>query len=696
MGPTLIRVLLVEDNPDDALLVREMLGFSNTVRVEVTVVDRLARALEVLEPGSFDVVLLDLSLPDSSGLVTFYRLHGRAPNVPIVVLTGLDDETVAIEALKSGAQDYLPKRDLTSSLLMRTIRYTIERKKAELALRESESRYRVVLETAPNPMVVYDEQGRVTYFNPAFTRVFGWTLEECQGEELALGLARDEAEGRAPVGRVQAPESFSGLEARRVTKGGQTVQVSISAAAHLDEEGSYRGSVVILEDITRRKEAEEALRHLAYHDSLTNLPNRKSFYERLEDIINQASRAVVPKLRALLFVDLDRFKQVNDTLGHDAGDLLLKEAARRIISCIRSSDHVFRLGGDEFTVLLNHLSYDVDAAIIAEKILAALAVPFQIADRELYVTASIGISVHPSDGQTVEHLVKNADTAMYAAKRQRNCYRFYTEKMNERAQERMRLETDLRRAIARDELVLFFQPILDRQEIVGAEALVRWWHPELGILPPSRFIPLAEETGVIIEMGRWVLEQACRKFQSWRDMGHGLGYVSVNLSARQFLQEDLVESIETALSKSRLDPGCLRLELTESCVIEDPETALEKMKKLHSQGIRFSVDDFGTGYSTLNYLRRFPVDTLKIDKSFVRNICTSKGDREIVKMIIGMARSLGLDLVVEGVETATQLEVLIHDGCRQMQGFLFSQPLPEEEFIGLLARRQAAAGGETL
>lgn len=562
------------------------------------------------------------------------------------------------------------------------------RKQAEEALRESEERHRTVLQAAPDPVVVYGMDGRVSYLNPAYTRVFGWTLEELLEQTIGDSLPEPERqENLQLIAKVLRGETLSGTEIRRTTKDGRMVDVSVSGGVFYKGGGCPEGCVITFQDITARKQTEDQLKYLAYHDMLTGLPNRKAFYERMEDMLIQSQRRKNSKLWALLFLDLDRFKDVNDTLGHDIGDLLLKEVANRIESCLRKSDFIFRLGGDEFTVILTNLSKDIDAAKVAQNVLDAVSQPLSLTNYELYPTISIGISLHPVDGQGVEVLVKNSDMAMYSAKETGNQYRFYTEEMNVRAMDRVKLEGRLRTALQQDQFSLYYQPLVDKdQKIAGMEALIRWIHPEMGLVPPDKFIPIAEETGIIVPIGEWVIRQACKQTREWHQRGYADLYVAVNLSPRQFGQANLVELVEHILEDTGLSHQYLKLEITESSVMENPEEAISKMKKLHDRGIKISIDDFGTGYSSLSYLKRFPVDTLKIDRSFVREVTRNNDDREIIKTIIAMARSLRLDVVAEGVETLEQQDFLSDQGCQYMQGYLFSRPLPGPEFEQLLQK----------
>ena len=565
------------------------------------------------------------------------------------------------------------------------IRDMTARRAAEEALRESESRHRTVLETAPDPMIVRDADSRVIYVNPAFSHVFGWSQSELAGYKMDVVPQDFWDEALAGGVPLAGSRAFSGMETRRSTKDGRIVDVSISGAVFYDGGGQPQGSVVTLQDITERKKAEEELKFVAYHDLLTELPNRKSFYMILEDTLNQSRRRSTQNTWALLFLDLDRFKHINDTLGHDAGDLLLQMVAERIQGVIRRTDHLFRLGGDEFTIILTNLTRDIDVAKVAEKIRSSLARSFRLKGHDVFTAVSIGIAVFPDDGEEVEVLVRNADLAMYAAKEEGVGYRFYTEEMNIKAIERLKLESSLRSALGRDEFVVYYQPLVNQEgRILGMEALVRWQHPEMGLIPPSKFISLAEETGAIVPIGCWVLEAACRQARSLRENGHADLYVTVNLSARQLREPSLVENILEVIDRVGLDPSALKLEVTESGVMEDPELAISTMQRLRAHGIGFSMDDFGTGYSSLSYLKRFPIDTLKIDRSFIIDALTDKGDQEIIKTIIVMAQNLAIETVAEGVETAEQQDFLCGQGCRVMQGYLYSQPLPADEFEALL------------
>jgi diguanylate cyclase (GGDEF)-like protein len=444
----------------------------------------------------------------------------------------------------------------------------------------------------------------------------------------------------------------------------------------------------LLADKERERAAqEERIRHQAYHDALTGLPNRASFTEHLEESMRRAKRAGWPL--ALLFLDLDLFKRVNDSLGHDAGDRLLRVAAERIRRSVREADMLFRMGGDEFTVLLEDVRGPEEAAMVATRVLEGIAEPLQLQHHEIAVTASIGIALYPRDDVVGERLVKSADTAMYRAKELgRNRYAFFAREMNERVESQMMIEQALRRALKSSEFVLHFQPRVSATSgrATGAEALLRWKHPEWGLVEPARFVPLLEETGLVVPVGAWVLDEACRQAAAWQTLGLPPLRVSVNLSSRQFRSEALFDAVSEALRASRLAPQLLELELTESLLVENVEHAMGVMGKLKAIGVAISIDDFGTGYSSLGYLKRFPIDSLKIDRSFVRDIATSPKDAAIVKAISALARSLGMGLIAEGVEEPWQVEFLRARHCTEMQGYLFSKPLSAEELPAALAR----------
>jgi diguanylate cyclase (GGDEF)-like protein len=436
------------------------------------------------------------------------------------------------------------------------------------------------------------------------------------------------------------------------------------------------------------KERQKHLQQLAHFDNLTQLPNRVLYSDRLLQSILQAQRT--EQKVAIRFIDLDHFKDINDSVGHRIGDLLLKDVAARLLSIVRISDTVARMGGDEFTILLPNISHRDNANTVADKIVKHLSQPYQLESEELYISASVGVAIFPDDGITVDELLKNADTAMYQAKSNgKNMYRFYSLDMLAIAKNRITIMNNLHHAIERNELILHYQPKMNmaRDRMVGAEALMRWQHPEMGIIPPDRFIPLAEETGLIIPMGEWALRRVCLQIREWQEQGYSPCIIAVNVSPIQFKRHNFFETVRDIIDETGIDPSLLELEVTESTIMQDMGSTIKTLRALKDLGIAISIDDFGTGYSSLSNLKRFPIDTLKIDKSFIVNIANNVDDKAIVSAIISMAKSLGLNIIAEGVETEAQLSFLSEQGCNEIQGYLFSKPLPAELLIQFMCKQ---------
>jgi diguanylate cyclase (GGDEF)-like protein len=442
-------------------------------------------------------------------------------------------------------------------------------------------------------------------------------------------------------------------------------------------------------EIRERRQAEEVVKFAATHDPLTGLPNRVLLAERVNRAVGQAKSQ--GRTTALLFIDLDRFKNINDALGHEAGDRLLQNVADRLVRCVRRSDTVARQGGDEFVVLIEAFQDKRDLTQVAEKILAEIAGPMRIYGKEFQITASIGISAFPADGGDLRALVKNADTAMYRAKQQGNAYQFYAEQMDSHSAERLELETALRQALERDELRLHYQPKIEARtgRVTGIECLLRWQHPKLGIVLPDQLVPLAEETGLIVPIGKWALRTACMQARAWADQGLPLMRIAVNLSARQFLSPTLLDDVLTAIAETRVSARQVELEVTESVMMRDPEEAVKLLRSLKAIGVRLTIDDFGTGYSSLAYLKRLPIDCVKIDASFVRGVPVDASDVAITETVIAMSRGLGLKVVAEGVENRDQMRFLEQRGCDEMQGFYFAKPLPAEQLAAYLRQEPA-------
>lgn len=501
-----------------------------------------------------------------------------------------------------------------------------------------------------------------------------------------------------------APGSIEG-ECRITTPEGLYRVIYMQTTSCAGPEGGVVRMYGTLQDITERKAAEERMHYLAMYDALTALPNRRMFHEQLEHAVKRGRRN--DHTMAVMFIDLDRFKRINDTLGHATGDLLLKEVAHRLGNCVRGGDYmahenvvpageaVARLAGDEFTVTLDALRSPEDAARVAQRMLKELSRPFILNGEEVVVTSSIGIAIYPQDGGSAAMLLKNADAAMYQAKESgKNTYQFFAGAMNSAAVERLKMEAELRHAIERGELLLHYQPQIDVHSgrIIGVEALMRWQHPERGLVPPGLFIPVAEETGLIVAMGEWVLDEACRQKQAWQAAGLTGIVMSINLASPSFRKADLVERVATALKQFDIAPGELCLEATESILMRDADVTMVTLRRLRELGVRLSVDDFGTGYSSLGYLRRFPLAQVKIDRSFVQDVTTCADDAAIIAAIVSLAHTLKLEVVAEGIETAEQAWRLAEQGCRIMQGFYFARPLPPAQVTQLLRDENAVDG----
>ena len=547
-----------------------------------------------------------------------------------------------------------------------------------------------VIENTIEGVTVTDSEGTIISVNPAFTVITGYAPEEAIGQNpRVLKSDRHTPDFYARMWSDLLTRGHWSGEIWNRRKSGEAYPEWLTISAIQDEHGVTTHFVAIFHDITEIKQNEEKIHYHAYHDALTELPNRQLFNDRLALALTHAKRN--KNSLAVLFLDLDRFKTINDTLGHLIGDRLLQEVATRLTGCVRADDTVARLGGDEFTVLLPDFHHPERAILVAQKIAASFELPFRIDDHELFSSTSIGISISPMDGESAETLMKNADTALYRAKESgRNQYQLYTPAMNERALERLDMENDLRRALERQEFLLHYHPRIDLAtgRMRSAEALIRWQHPTRGLVSPGEFIPLAEETGMIVPIGRWVLETACAQNVRWIAQGLPPIRVAVNLSARQFQQENLVQMISDTLTTTGLDAQYLELEITESVAMQHGEKSLVMLRELHALDINLSIDDFGTGYSSLGYLKRFPVDALKIDQSFVRDIPHDADDEAIAIAIIALAHTLNLLVIAEGVEQESQLRFLRQHGCDEIQGFLFGRPLPAETFVSVL--RQGA------
>ncbi len=567
-------------------------------------------------------------------------------------------------------------------------REIVERRRVDEELRQSAT----VFENTSDGVMITDAEVRILAVNRAFVELTGYGADEIRGQTPRV--LQSGRHGRSFYEAMWASVRERGRwhgEIWNRRKNGEVYPELLSISVVRDEAGRITNYVGVFSDISALKESEARFEHLAHHDPLTGLPNRLLFNARVEHAVARAQRT--GDRMAVLFLDLDRFKDVNDSFGHPAGDELLREVARRLTACVRSDDTVARLGGDEFTILLEDLPDRETAGVVAAKSMQGLSAPFVVQGFEVYVTACIGISLFPEDGRDATTLLKHADSAMYRAKEEgRSSYGFYTAELTESTVERFILENSLRRAIQQGELVLHFQPQVSllTGRIVGLEALVRWQHPEAGLIPPGRFVPLAEDSGLIEAVGSWVLHAACEQAAAWREAGLPAVRIAVNLSSRQVGDAGLTDAVRGALEETRLEPRWLELEITESVVMRHPEQAAQTLAALKSLGLSLAIDDFGKGYSSLGYLRRFPFDTLKIDRSFLKDIPSQRGDEAIARAVIALGHGLGLQLVAEGIETAEQVAFLEDHGCDAYQGNFFSPPLTAPECARLLVETQGA------
>jgi diguanylate cyclase (GGDEF)-like protein/PAS domain S-box-containing protein len=685
------KILLVENDPTAAAEICAALAAANSGSFNVEHVSQLVEGIERLSKKGIDAVLLDLSLPDSQGIETFDKLFTVAPEVPILILSGHINEALAKQAVGRGAQDYLLPTHLNGYSLPRALCNAIERKAIEDALYVEKERAMVTLNSIGDAVLCTDFSGHVTYLNQVAEKLTGWSRQEALNRPLVEvfqiidGSTRKTAVDPMEMAVEQNRTVGLALNCVLVRRDGFESTIEDSAAPIHDRAGRIIGAVIVFHDVSAARAMSLQMTYSAQHDVVTNLPNRLLLNDRISQSIALARRQDRPI--AVIFLDLDRFKYINESLGHATGDQLLQSVSRRLLASVRGSDTVSRQGGDEFVILLSEIINPEDAATSAKRILCSLSAPHSISGQDLHIDGSIGISVYPEDGGDAETLIKSADTAMYHAKEcGRNNFQFFKAEMNRKAVERQSLEGSLRRALEREEFLLHYQPKvnLDTGKITGAEALIRWQQPDRGLVPPSQFVPVAEDCGLILPIGHWVMREACHQARAWRDAGLPPLPMAVNVSAVQFCDKGFVNSVQIILAETGLEPRYLELELTERVLMEDVESTVAVLKELKRTGVQLAVDDFGTGYSSLSYLGKFPIDTLKIDQSFIRQITTTPDETTIVAAMISMGRSLRLRVVAEGVETPQELEFLRIHQCDEAQGYLFSRPIPAHQFAQLL------------
>ena len=694
-----IQILLIEDNDEDALLFQEFLGVARGFFYHLFRASTLTEGIEILHKIKPNVILSDLTLPDSRGFETFRRLTHSAPDAPIILLTGLNDETLALTAIREGAQDYLVKTELSCMLLTRAICYAIERKSIEEALRESQERYFLAVQGANDGIWDWDLKSNRIYYSPRWKAMLGFIDNEIQNQPVEW-LKRIHAEDfhkvhAALTSHLQGYSQHFEIEYRIQNKTMNYLWVLARGLVVRDKGGKPTRMAGSQTDITSRKRAEEQLLFDAFHDTLTGLPNRALFMDRLTQAIERKKRRN-DYMFAVLFLDLDRFKVINDSLGHPIGDKLLVACARILESSLRSIDTVSRLGGDEFILLLDDIKHVDYAQEVAERIQQAFRTPVQLDGHNVVVSASIGIVHSTLEHDNSDDILRDADIAMYKAKTLgRACYAVFEATMRQRMVTRLELENDLRTALTNQELQVHYQPIVAFKDwkILGFEALLRWRHPKRGSIAPKEFIPVAEETGLIDTLGMWVLRQACNQMQTWHrqyPIEPPLS-IHVNISRKQFNQPDLVDNIQEILRETALDPRFLSLEITESLFVEYDEIFNETLARLTKLGIKLQIDDFGTGYSSFNYLQRLPVSSIKIDSIFVAKMKLGNRHTEIVRSIVNMAHSLGMEAIAEGVETEEQVTQLQAVECNSGQGYYISRPV-SGEFGKEILRRTKGTG----
>jgi len=700
------KILIVDD---EKIHQHSLMRLLSQNKYNVDCVSNGESAIEKLKQKNIDIILLDLNMDGINGEAVMQFISDHNIDTTIIVISGESSFEAAKDALQHGAYDYI-RKPCCSENLLNSVKNAIKKRQLESdnfkmhqQLEESEKLHRYIVNKSPDIVYILDNNGVFTFINKRIETLLGYCANEIIGKHYTELVHEDDVE-RARFKfneRRTGNRASSNIELKLKCKNRTQTRnfdnrilpieinsMGVYSAHSIKKNNKFIGTYGVARDITDRIEAEEIIHFQAYHDMLTRLPNRVLLHDRLNQAISHAR--FNNNHLSVMFLDLDRFKMINDTLGHLVGDHLLQAVALRLRKCIRESDTLARLGGDEFTLLLPNVESKKDAELIANKIIQALSQAFKIDEHELFVSASIGISHFPEDGDSIESLIKHADIAMYSVKGSgKNGYQFYNDSMIKAYSNHLSLENDLHRSLKEQQFEIYYQPQIniETHETFALEALIRWHHPQRGLISPGEFIELAEETRLIIPIGNWVLTQACADLQYWRELGLDSLRVAVNVSAIQLEQHDFVEHVLNTLKLYKIPGEYLEIEITENTLMHDKDDGFLKLKELSNYGIKIAIDDFGTGYSSLNYLKRLPIDTLKIDRSFIKDMSKSEEDASIIKAIIAMAKGLNLNIISEGVETIEQSEKLRSWRCKNMQGFLFSRPMTKQDTLNMLKNK---------
>ncbi len=711
-GKSVHRLLLVDDEPR---MLQSLAALLRSHGYQTSAAETARAAMQMLDTEEFDLALLDLQMPGIGGNAVMDHIKKQQIDVAVIVLSGESHIDAAIDALRRGADDFV-RKPYASHDLLRCMERSLQRRdllaenrRIVQRLEHSERLYRHLVNSSPDVIYTLDPQGRFTFLNERFESLSGIKPSVLIGQHYSTLIHEDEMASAHHVFQerrsgdrasrnvelrlkpiIKCPPKKAGPASATTLLFNSIAIYSVADPASGNTVSSYAGTYGVARDITERKRAEEKISHQAYHDILTDLPNRILFRDRLDVAMLQATRNGCEL--AVMFIDLDRFKLVNDSLGHLFGDELLKQAASRLKGVLRGGDTLARLGGDEFVIMLPRLGSRDDASVVAQKVIECLQLPFLLGEHEVRISASVGIAVYPTHGSSIDQLLAHADMAMYRVKDEgKNGHCFFHADMLDATQHKLSLDKDLRRALEKGELEMYYQPQVDTRTglIIGAEGLMRWNHPERGLLTAGEFLPFAEEVGLIVPISDWMLDSVCQDLASWSEMGAEDVMLAINLSPQYLERGKFVGKLQQAQARWGFPLQRIEIEITENISIRNPQYVIEQLNELCRLGVSVAIDDFGTGYSSLAYLHRFPVRTVKIDQSFVREIMHAQGHCPVVLAIISMAAGLGMNVIAEGVETAEESQYLAQAGCPRMQGFLFHPPLPHSQFKQLLSEQSA-------